>query len=110
MVTATSLFETANPALQRRLRRERDAFENRYRELIAALPLPPDVDQTLLRLTLLGALNWTRMWYRPGKTGPAEIAHHLVNQILRENLDVAGRQVSAIPFANAKKQRPASLK
>ena len=61
--------------------------EARFRELISALPLPTDVDRTLLRLTLLGAVNWTRIWYRPGKRTPAEIAHHLVNKILRESLD-----------------------
>lgn len=82
-VTGASLFHTAPPALQRRLNRERDAYERRFRDLIAALPLPPDVDRTLLRLTLLGAINWTRTWYRSGKKTPGQIAHHLVNKILR---------------------------
>jgi AcrR family transcriptional regulator len=86
-VTGASLFHAAPPALQRRLNRERDLYEARFRELIAALPLPTDVDRTLLRLTLLGAVNWTRIWYRPGKRTPAEIAHHLVNKILRKTLD-----------------------
>jgi AcrR family transcriptional regulator len=85
--TGASLFHAAPPALQRRLNRERDLYEARFRELIAALPLPTDVDRTLLRLTLLGAVNWTRVWYRPGKRTPAEIAHHLVNRILRKSLD-----------------------
>jgi TetR/AcrR family transcriptional regulator, cholesterol catabolism regulator len=85
-VTGASLFHAAPAGLQRRLNRERNAYENRFRDLIAALPLPPDVDQTLLRLTLLGAMNWTRTWYRPGKKTPAEIAHHLVDKILRRPL------------------------
>src|SRR5207302_1118620 len=62
-VTGASLFHAAPPALQRRLNRERDLYEARFRELISALPLPTDVDRTLLRLTLLGAVNWTRIWY-----------------------------------------------
>ena len=86
-VTGASLFHAAPPALQRRLNRDRNAYENRFRELIAGLRLPRDVDQTLLRLNLLGAMNWTRIWYRPGKRTPAEIAHHLVNKILRKSLD-----------------------
>jgi AcrR family transcriptional regulator len=85
-VTGTSLFHAAGPALQRKLHRERTAYEERFREMIDALRLPSDVDRTLLRLNLLGALNWTRIWYRPGKKTPAQIADHLVNRILRRSL------------------------
>jgi AcrR family transcriptional regulator len=85
-VTGASLFFAAPPGLQRRLNRERSAYEDRFRELIAALPLPPDVERTLLRLTLLGAMNWTRVWYKPGRKTPAQIAHHLVSKILRQRL------------------------
>jgi AcrR family transcriptional regulator len=83
LVTGTSLFRTARPALQRRLNRERDVYEDRFRRLIEAVDLPADFDRTLVRLTLLGAINWTRIWYRPGKKNPAEIAHHLVAKLLR---------------------------
>jgi TetR/AcrR family transcriptional regulator, cholesterol catabolism regulator len=85
-VTGASLFHAAPPGLQRRLNRDRAPYENRFRELIGALPLPGDVDPSLLRLTLLGALNWTRIWYRPGKKTPQQIAHHLVEKILRKRL------------------------
>jgi AcrR family transcriptional regulator len=85
-VTVASLFHTAEAPLQRRLNREREAYEHRLRELITALPLPPDADKSLLRLALLGAINWTRIWYRPGKRTPAQIAHHLVNKVLRKSL------------------------
>ena len=43
------------------------------------------IDRSLLRLQLLGALNWTRTWYRPGKRGAADIARHLV-MVLRSAL------------------------
>jgi TetR/AcrR family transcriptional regulator, cholesterol catabolism regulator len=85
-VTAASLFHTAPSALQRRLNQARNAYEERFRALITALPLPPDVDRTLLRLTLLGAINWTRTWYRPGRKTPDQIAHHLVSKLLRRRL------------------------
>jgi TetR/AcrR family transcriptional regulator, cholesterol catabolism regulator len=85
-VTGASLFHSAPPGLQRRLNRERNAYEGRFRQLIAALPLPPEVDRSLLRLTLLGAMNWTRIWYRPGKKTPEQIAQHLVRKILRQGL------------------------
>jgi len=39
------------------------------------------IDRTLLRLMLLGALNWTRVWYRPGKQKPGAIAQQWVKEI-----------------------------
>ncbi|MBM3391826.1 MAG: TetR/AcrR family transcriptional regulator [Betaproteobacteria bacterium] len=83
--TGASLFLFESPEMQRQLRTERDRFEAVYRRLIADLPLPSGIDRSLLRLQLLGALNWTRTWYRPGKRGAGEIAAHLV-KILREPL------------------------
>jgi TetR/AcrR family transcriptional regulator, cholesterol catabolism regulator len=85
-VTSASLFHMEGSNLQRRLNRERAAYEDRFRKLIQALPLPADVDRSLLRLTLLGAVNWTRVWYRSGKRTPAQIAHHLVQKVLRKSL------------------------
>jgi AcrR family transcriptional regulator len=81
--TGESLFHTMSPGLQRRLSRDRDAYEDRYRKLIGALPLPRETDRTLLRLALFGALNWTRLWYRPGKKTPDQIAAHLVQTLVR---------------------------
>jgi TetR/AcrR family transcriptional regulator, cholesterol catabolism regulator len=95
LVTGTSLFHTAPPALQRRLNRDRDAYEARYAELIEALQLPPQVDTKLLRLNLFGALNWTRMWYRPGKRDPKALAHQLVQVILRQPLGERAKPVRA---------------
>lgn len=85
-VTSTSLFHTEGARLQRRLNRQREPYEERFRRLIQALALPADVDRSLLRLTLLGAINWTRVWYRPGKRTPAQIAHHLVQKVLRKSM------------------------
>jgi AcrR family transcriptional regulator len=76
--TGASLFLFESPEMQRQLRAERDRFEAVYRRLIADLPLPAGIDRSLLRLQLLGALNWTRTWYRPGKRSATEIAAHLV--------------------------------
>jgi hypothetical protein len=42
-----------------------------------------------MRLNLFGALNWTRMWYRPGKRNPKALAHHLVQVLLRQPLGAA---------------------
>ena len=67
--------------LDSRLKRRlvmRDGYEKRFVELAAALPLPPGTDLSLWRLQLLGALNWTPTWYRPGGRSPAEIARAMV--------------------------------
>jgi AcrR family transcriptional regulator len=94
LVAGTSLFHAADPALQRRLNRDRIAYEERFRAMIAALPLPREVDQTLLRLTLFGALNWTKIWYQPGRKTPAQIARHLVQNLLRGALDAGSKDVT----------------
>ena len=83
VVTGTSLFHTSGPVLRRRLSRDRKAYDERLRALVDALPVAPDVDRSILRLSLLGALNWTHIWYRPGKKTPKQIAHQLVTKILR---------------------------
>ena len=64
--------------LKRRLVTLRDGYEKRFVELVAALPLPAATDRSLWRLQLLGALNWTRTWYRHGAKSPAEIARAMV--------------------------------
>lgn len=94
LVGGTSLFHPARSPLQRRLNRDRDAYEERFRQMIGALQLPPEVDQTLVRLNLLGALNWTRNWYRPGRKSPRELAHQLVQKILRGSLETGSRRLA----------------
>lgn len=90
LASGTSLFHTAPAALQRRLNRDRIAYEERYRAMIAELRLPEGLDGTLFRLALLGAMNWTRVWYRPGAKTPRQIAHHLVQRVLRQGLHARG--------------------
>ncbi len=63
--------------LRRRLVVLRDGYEARFVGLVAALPLPGNIDRSLWRLQLLGALNWTPTWYRPGGKSPAAIARAL---------------------------------
>lgn len=77
-VTATGLFAIHERTLQRRLARQRDRYEAVFRKLIAALDLRPGADRTLFRLALFGALNWTLVWYRPGRLSPREVARRIV--------------------------------
>jgi AcrR family transcriptional regulator len=74
----TADLSRLDPKLRRRLVVMRDGYERRFVELISALPLPKHTDRSLWRLQLLGALNWTPTWYRPGGSTPAAVARALV--------------------------------
>jgi AcrR family transcriptional regulator len=71
-----------------RLLELRDRYEARFRELIDALALPEAADRRYLRLLLMGGLNWSHVWYRPGGDPPATIAHQMIG-LLRRRLDRA---------------------
>lgn len=77
----TADLSRLDPRLRRRLVTLRDGYERRFVDLVAALPLPAEVDRTLWRLQLLGALNWTPTWYRPGRKSPAAIGRALVEAL-----------------------------
>ncbi len=77
-ITATALFAIHEDKLQRRMQQDREAYDRLFRELIDALELPEAIDRSVFRLTLFGALNWTRLWYRPGRMTPREIAQQIV--------------------------------
>ncbi len=62
----------------------RDRYEAVFEALVAALPLPPRADRRTFRLGLLGALNWTLAWYRPGGDSPAVIARKLLKLVRRD--------------------------
>jgi AcrR family transcriptional regulator len=71
------------PTVRERLVALRDQFEALFVSLIAELPITPGTDRRTLRLLLLGALNWTQFWYRPGNPPrdsdtPATIARKMV--------------------------------
>lgn len=67
-----------------RLKTLRAEYEQPFRELVAALPLPPQTDRGALRLMLLGALNWSRFWFaESGRDSPRSLARKFL-QLLRE--------------------------
>jgi TetR/AcrR family transcriptional regulator, cholesterol catabolism regulator len=57
----------------------RDGYEAIFEALIGALPLARGTDRRSLRLMLLGALNWSPIWYRRGQERPAVLARRFVN-------------------------------
>lgn len=83
-ITATALFAIHENKLQRRMRGDRRAYDDRLRDIVAGLDVAGRVDPSLFRLALLGALNWTRVWYRGGGKSPAAIAREFVSIFLGE--------------------------
>ncbi|MBI5911498.1 MAG: TetR/AcrR family transcriptional regulator, partial [Betaproteobacteria bacterium] len=72
------------PAAVGRLNAARAEAEKLFYELIAALLLPVDTDRKTLRLMLLGALNWARLWFDPeGRETPKSLARKFV-KLLKE--------------------------
>lgn len=56
----------------------RDEYEDIFRQLVDDLPLPIGSNRKYLRLAILGALNWSHHWYRPGRDDPEDIASHMI--------------------------------
>lgn len=65
------------------LRRLRDGYEQRFRELVGSIALAPGFDRTLLRLQLLGALNATQAWFKrgSGRADTRQIASQFVSAL-----------------------------
>jgi AcrR family transcriptional regulator len=61
------------------------AYGNVWRALLegarAAGEIRPDLDLSVIRMLILGALNWTAEWYRPGAQTAAEIAREATTMI-----------------------------
>jgi TetR/AcrR family transcriptional regulator, cholesterol catabolism regulator len=69
--------------ISRQLREIRRDYEAKFRRLIDALPLPPEVDRHYLRLMLIGALNWSHVWYNPGGDRPEVVARAFIQTLRR---------------------------
>ena len=59
----------------------RDRYESVFKGLIENLPLRAGIDRRILRLGLLGSMNWAIVWYRPGGETPTRIARKLLDPI-----------------------------
>jgi AcrR family transcriptional regulator len=58
--------------------RQRDEYEEIFRLLVEALPLPNEIDRRYFRLAIFGSINWTLTWYHPGGDPPGVVARNLV--------------------------------
>lgn len=60
------------------LRELRNQVEARFRTLITKLGPRTNDDRKFFRLLLLGAMNWSPVWFRPDKDHPKEIAKNFL--------------------------------
>jgi AcrR family transcriptional regulator len=56
----------------------RDGYERLFARAVEGLPLRSPGDRRAAKLMLLGALNWSETWYRPGRDSPASLARRFV--------------------------------
>lgn len=62
--------------------RQRDEYERKFESIIADCELPESIDREILRLHILGALNWIQVWYRPGsRMSVDEVAKQIISSI-----------------------------
>jgi AcrR family transcriptional regulator len=67
----------------------RNSYEDLFAGLIRDLPLARGADRRVLRLMLIGAMNWSQTWYRPGgRFNPRAIARKFI-ALLRQGQEVA---------------------
>lgn len=66
----------------------RNSYEDLFTGLIKDLPLARGTDRRVLRLMLVGAMNWSQTWYRPdGRFNPRAIARKFI-ALLRQGQEV----------------------
>jgi len=79
------LGQVPEPIRERHLKQQREygAFwASLLRKAVASGQLRADLDLSVVRMLVLGALNWSVEWYREDGRTPAEIAAHLSAMIL----------------------------
>ena len=82
-ITGHNLALAGNRDLLEKILPYREAYEEVFRELVNALPVAPDTDRSVLRLFLLGGMNWVYLWYRQGGRTPRDIADTMVEMVRR---------------------------
>ena len=73
------------PELRSKLVAERDRYETRFAAVVGAIGIPAGADERTARMMLLGALNWTPVWYKRGGESPRRISRAFV-RLLRKGV------------------------
>lgn len=80
------IFAQIPEEIQQRHLPKRDTLAAQWRRILTraqkAGALRDDVDLSMVRMLLLGALNWSVEWYKPGKTSIPAMADHICLMLL----------------------------
>ena len=77
-VIATEFPNRHSNELRARMIAARDEYENMFRDLVDAVPLRPGASHKYLRLSLIGAMAWSLVWYKPGGDDVGETAKQII--------------------------------
>ena len=73
-------------ALRDKVLTEQRAYGGLWRDLLAAAreagAIRADVDLSVARMAIMGALNWAADWYKAGRMSPEEIARDIATMII----------------------------
>lgn len=78
-VITTEFPNRHSKILRTRMIAARDEYENMFRELVDAVPLRAGTSRKYLRLSLIGAMAWSLVWYKPGGDEVGEIAKQIID-------------------------------
>jgi len=105
------IFAQLPPHIAETTESEREGYVDFWRQLFSDAKeagLLRDVDLTLLRLSLFGAMNWTPQWYGPGEYSLSDIADKLCDIFLFGAMKAEGRKRSgpAAPTPSGTRRPP----
>jgi AcrR family transcriptional regulator len=83
--TIKLIWQAPAPVRERVLAEQR-AYGALWRGLLeearAAGAIRPDLDLSVTRMAIMGALNWSADWYRPGRLTPEEVARDIAAMVI----------------------------
>jgi AcrR family transcriptional regulator len=82
------------PEIAADLKELRDRYEARLDRYFAAVTLPRERDATIARLALLGAMNWTPVWYKEGGQEGRKSVPAIARELLAPLRALAGVKAS----------------
>ena len=84
--TAMQLFRFTDSETLADLTQLREHYDDVFQSLVDKLPLAPECDRRLFRLSLFGALNYTRVWDKSSKVRIADIGSDIVGLYQKPDL------------------------
>ena len=82
----TKLISQVPPQIRDKLLAGQRAYGALWRSLLVAArkggAIRADVDLSVVRMSIMGALNWAADWYKPGRLTPREIARDITTMVL----------------------------